>query len=497
MQNPDVLQNWLLGLDRRWYALLVGLTIGIVGAGIGLAVTLVGPVITAGGVIGALAGLYVLTSISAALYGLIAVLFLLPFGTLPFQLVFTPTLLDATIGAFILVYLFQWMSGRRRNINLTPVHLLLLVYILWLLLTFILGLRYAPPTSNILRQFAETLLSISLVFILVDLLRDPILLRRLVLVVLLAIGIEAVIVLGLYALPDDTATRLLQLLTRIGYPGSGVIRYIESNPALAERAIGTWVDPNTLGGAFAIAATMIAPQVFARKPVLRYRWLTAIVLAVVAAGLFLTYSRTSMAAFGIGLSLIAIARYRRLLAILVVVGALVLLLPQFQGYVERFLDAFTAGDLATQMRIGEYGDALNLISQYPFFGVGFTGTPSINLYTDVASMYLIMANQIGLIGVAIYLMTMFAVLIYGFSAWKFARQDDDLVAIHLGFHCALVAALINGIGDLYYFRIDFQASITLFWLVVALALASSRIAIERHEFYASRSAKLSKSTIDN
>jgi hypothetical protein len=497
MQNPDVLQNWLLGLDRRWYALLIGLMIGLVGACIGLAVTLVGPVITAGGIIGGLAALYVLTSISAALYGLIAILFLLPFGTLPFQIVFTPTLLDMAIGAFVLVYLFQWMSGRRRNIRLTPVHLLLLVYMLWLLLTFILGLRYAPPTANILRQFAETLLSISLVFVLVDLLRDPALLRRLVLVVLLAIGIEAVLVLGLYVLPDETATRVLQTLTRIGYPGSGVIRYIESNPALAERAIGTWVDPNTLGGAFAIAATMIAPQVFARKPVLRYRWLTMLILGLVAAGLFLTYSRTSMAAFGIGVLIIALARYRRFLLVLVAAGMLVLLLPQFQGYVERFLDAFTAGDLATQMRIGEYGDALNLISQYPFFGVGFTGTPSINLYTDVASMYLIMANQIGLIGVFIYISTMLAILFYGVSAWKYAKNDIELDAIHLGFHCALVAALINGIGDLYYFRIDFQASITLFWLVAALALSSSRIALEQGITQPLAASDVVKSTIDN
>jgi O-antigen ligase len=497
MQNPDILQNWLLGLDRRWYALLVGLLLGLIGAGIGLAVTLVGPVITAGGIVGALAATYVLTSISAALYGLIAVLFLLPFGTLPFQLVFTPTLLDMTIGAFVLVYLFQWMTGRRRNIRLTPVHLLLLVYLLWLVLTFILGLRYAPPTTNILRQFAETILSISLVFVLVDLLRDPLLLRRLVLVVLIAIGVEAVIVLVLYGLPDETATRALQVLTRIGYPGSGVIRYIESNPALAERAIGTWVDPNTLGGAFAIAATMIAPQVFAKKPVLRYRWLTVIVLALVAAGLFLTYSRTSMAAFGIGLFLIAVARYRRFLLILIIAGSLVLLIPQFQGYVERFLDAFTAGDLATQMRIGEYGDAINLISQYPVFGVGFTGTPSIDLYTSVASMYLIMANQIGLLGVAIYTVSMVAILLYGLAAWKYARNDSNLDAIHLGFHCALVAALINGIGDLYYFRIDFQASITLFWLVVALSLASSRIVLGRRDSEPLRSPPELKSTIDN
>ncbi|HEX2620307.1 MAG TPA: hypothetical protein VHL11_09175, partial [Phototrophicaceae bacterium] len=328
MLTSESIQNWFTSLDRRLYGLLIGGMIGVTGGVIGLMVTLLGPVITSGAILGGLAGVYVLTSVSAALYGMIFVLILLPFGTLPFSIGFTPTLLDMAIGAFLLVYLSQWMTGKRRGIRLTPIHSLIVLYVLWLLLAFVLGLRWAPPTANIIRQFAETLLSIGLVFVLVDLLRDPVLLRRLVFVVIVAIGIQAVLVLMLYMMPNDIAERVLLTLSRIGYPNGGIIRYIESNPALAERAIGTWVDPNTLGGALAIAATMIAPQVFARKPVLRYRWLTLIVLGMVALSLFLSYSRTSMAAFGIGLFLIAMTRYRRFLPLMVVVGLLIFLLPQ-------------------------------------------------------------------------------------------------------------------------------------------------------------------------
>lgn len=482
MLTPDAIQNWFMALDRRMYALMIGLLVGLTGVGLGLLVTLVNPVIAAGAIIGVLAGVYVITSISAALYALVAVLILLPFGTLPFSIGFTPTLLDMVIGAFLLVYALQWVTGKRRRVlNLTPPHGLIAIYLLWLILAFVLGLRWSPPTMNIIRQFAETLLSIGLVFVLVDLLRDPVMLRRLVLVVILAIGAQAFIALGLYVLPDAVAERLLIVLSRIGYPDGGVIRYIESNPALAERAIGTWVDPNTLGGALAIAATMIAPQVFAQKPVLRFRWLTLLVLGLVTVALFLTYSRTSMLAFALGLFLIAFMRYRRFIPLMLLGGGLVLLLPQAQGYIERFVDAFTGGDLATQMRIGEYTDSFRLISQYPLIGVGFTGTPEIGLYTDVANMYLIMANQIGVTGVLIYLVAMAGVLIYGLSAWRYARHDSELDAIHLGFHAALVTALINGIGDLYYFRVDFQASITLFWLTVALALASSYLILTQYE----------------
>lgn len=477
MRTDQQVQNWYTGLDPRLAGVLVGAAAGLLAGIVALMLALLGPVLTLGAVGGLLAGLYVLTSIQAALYGVVVVMMLLPFGTLPFSIGFTPSLLDVMLGAFFLVYVAQWMTGKRQDIRLTPVHGLLALYIVWLLVAFALGLRYGMPTPNLLKQFVETLLALLLPFILVDLVRDPATLRRLVLVVVLAVGAQAVIALGLWVLPERTAESLLRLLTRIGYPDNSIIRYIESNPALPERAIGTWVDPNTLGGALAIAAAMIAPQVFARRPVLPYRLLTLGVLGAVGVALLLTFSRTSMLAFGAGLAVIAVVRYRGFIPLMAGALLLILLLPQTRGYVERFIDAFTGGDLATQMRIGEYSDALTLISRYPLTGVGFTGTPDITVYTDVASMYLIMANQIGLVGVGLYLLVVGGVLVYGWRAWRYAHDDDALDSIHLGYHAALITALVNGIGDLYYFRVDFQASITLFWLTVALALTASRQAL--------------------
>jgi hypothetical protein len=159
--------------------------------------------------------------------------------------------------------------------------------------------------------------------------------------------------------------------------------------------------------------------------------------------------------------------------------ALVLVLPQTRGLVERFVEAFTAQDLATQMRLGEYGDSLELISRYPIAGAGFTGTPEIDLYTDVASMYLIMANQIGLVGVSLFALVIMGVSAYAAKAWRVAQHNPELRSIYLGCVAALIAALLNATADLYFFRLDFHASITLFWLVVALTLASSRLALER------------------
>jgi hypothetical protein len=226
----------------------------------------------------------------------------------------------------------------------------------------------------------------------------------------------------------------------------------------------------------AISATLVASQLFASRPVLRSRLLVFVLMALVGTALFLTFSRASILAFAAGLSVMVVARYRRYLPLLLGAGLLLLLLPPMQVFVDRFVQAFTGADLATQMRLGEYTDSLRLISQYPVFGVGFTGTPGRDLYTDVASMYLIMANQIGLVGLGIFLLTVTGVFIYGLRAWPSARRLPDLDAIHLGLHAALLAALVNAVADLYFFRLDFQASISLFWFIVALCLTSSRLA---------------------
>ena len=477
MRSANSLQIWISALDGRRYTLVVGFALGVVGAGIGLLIAGLGPLLAIAAIFGALVGLYVITDINIALYAIIATVMLLPFGVFPVKIAITPTLLDLALGGFLLVYVVQWMTGRRGGLHLTSVHALVAVYLMWLIFAFALGLRHASPTSAIIRQFAETILSISMVFILTDLLRNPAMLRRLVLVILLAIGAQAILAVALFLAPDALTESILVRLSRIGYPNGGVIRYIEDNPALGERAIGTWVDPNALGGILASAAIIIAPQIASKKPVLRYRWLTFAVFAVVGLALFLTASRAAFLALAAGMTLLALVRYRRMIPLLVMGALLFLVLPQTQDYIDRMLQAFQGADLATQMRLGEWSDSIELIGRYPLVGVGFTGTPEIDIYTDVANMYLIMANQIGLTGVFIFLLAMGGVFLFGARAWKHAKHDPDLAAIHLGYHAALLTALVNAVADLYFFRLDFQSSITWFWLIVALCVASSRLVL--------------------
>jgi O-antigen ligase len=154
---------------------------------------------------------------------------------------------------------------------------------------------------------------------------------------------------------------------------------------------------------------------------------------------------------------------------------LFLLLPVTQGYVARFVEGFLGTDLATQMRFGEYRDALSLISRYPVFGVGFAGSPDIDLYLGVANVYLTIGQQMGVLGLVGFFSVMAVVFGYAYFNRGYFRGNDRLDPIWLGFHAALVGSLVVGIIDHYIFNIDFHHAVTLFWLFIALAVAGTRV----------------------
>jgi O-antigen ligase len=195
----------------------------------------------------------------------------------------------------------------------------------------------------------------------------------------------------------------------------------------------------------------------------------------------LTFSRGAMAGLALALLVIALARYRRLLWLLALVGVLVLLLPVTQSYVGHFVEGVRGEDLATQMRLGEYKDAFILISRYPLLGVGFAGAPEIDIYLGVSSAYLLIAEQMGLVGLAAFGLVMGSVLVWAFSQRRAveaaeARGPVGLPAQWLGLLAGLLAALVVGVLDHYFFQLSFQSAGTLFWLYVGLLLAATRIA---------------------
>jgi len=196
--------------------------------------------------------------------------------------------------------------------------------------------------------------------------------------------------------------------------------------------------------------------------------------------MILTFSRGSLVGLGAALFLLAAIRYRRLLPILILLAAIFLLLPQTQGYIDHFISGVQVEDRATQMRFGEYKDAFILISRYPWVGVGFTDAPDIDLYIGVSNLYLLIAEQMGMIGLVAFFLVMLVFFIYTAWAHRHARRDDGLEAILLGFQLAIAGALVGGIFDHYLFNINFPHMSAIFWMYIGLALATARLMTDIH-----------------
>jgi O-antigen ligase len=381
------------------------------------------------------------------------------------------------LGATVGVWALRIVTGRQRTMITAPITLPLVIFILAAVFAFIFGLGNGPLTSNLIRHFAELLLSLGFVLVVIDYCAQWELLERLVKVILLTGAGAAVIAIVLWLLPDFTANDILNALQRVGYPGGFVIRYIEENPELSERAIGTSVDPNALGGLLLMIGALAGPQLVAKRPILP-RWLILATIGLIFIALVLTFSRGAMLGLVAGLGYIAVLRYRRLIPYIALAGLLLLLLPFTQEYVGRFLEGFQGTDLATQMRFGEYSDAFSLINRYPLFGVGFAGSPDIDLYLGVASVYLTIGQQMGFLGLLSFTAVFIVLFGFAFLNRQYFKGHEQIDPIWLGLHAAVVGGLVAGIFDHYLFNIGFHHAVTIFWLLVGLAVAATRLGSE-------------------
>ena len=421
-------------VSRHWLTMLAALAIcAALALAAGFLLAEVGPLFVGLGLAGGAVALWMLRDIEVAYAAVIGVVTLLPFGSFPFRIGFTPTLLDAALGGLFLVWLLQIITGKGRRLISTGLGLPVLVFLALAVVAFVLGMGHAPLTSYIIRHFGEIILSGLLFFLVVNTVRDWSRLERLARLLMVCAFIAAFLGVILYVMPDDPATDVLSLLRVVGYPsGPGVLRYIRDNPELAERAVSTSVDPNVLGSLLNMTIALTVPQLYAARPLIRRRYVLPI-LGVMGLCLGMTMSRGSMVGVAAPLVVMAVAKYRKLLWILLLALVLVLLLPQTQDLIGHMIEGFFFEDLATQMRLGEYKDAIIMISRYPVLGVGFSGSPDVDTYIGVACVYLLIAQQMGLVGLAAFLATM---------AFVFVRFWRTRAAAWMLDHCSeLFAAL--------------------------------------------------------
>ncbi len=460
------------------WSLLATLAICLaVGALTGAFIALLNPLWATVLLAGVAGGLLMLRSRQFTFLVIVAVICLLPFGSLPLNVGFSPTFLNLALGVLFLIWAARVATGLQEPWVSSPLSPAVFIFLLLTFGAFAAGLAHAQLTATSLRKFAEIPLGIAVFFAVLNHVRTRRDLEQLTTWLMLGGAAAAALGIFLYVVPQALAIRLLSALRIFRYPtGPDVLRFIESNPDLPMRAISTSVDPNVLGTLLILTMGLAAPHLFEPRPFLKRIWLVAIV-GMSGVCLLLTYSRSSLAGLAAGLLLLGAARrYRRVLVVMVLAGLLLLFLPQTQTYVSHFAEGVQGQDLATQMRFGEYKDAFILIGRYPWLGVGFIDSPDIDLYLGVSCLYLLIAEEMGFIGLAAFLICLALFFLVIFFAWRRGRAPT-LVPWLMGPAVAIAAGLAGGVLDHTIF--SYSHMLTLFFLIVGLGAVAARLAQER------------------
>lgn len=459
---------WIRGLTAVAVCLLAGLPVGAI---IGLFGWLYG----SAALVGLVLGYLMLREILVGLVVLIAVICLLPFAALPINLGFSPTLLDLVLLMLFFVWIGEIATRKRSEFIASPPTTAVLAFVSLAVVSFIAGLTHSRLTANVIRHFAEILLSVLVVLLVMNTVRTTKELKIVVTALMLFGFAAAMIGVVLYVLPEEVSVRLLSLLRVVRYPtGPDVLRYIEDNPELPLRAVSTSIDPNVLGGMLIFVITLTLAQLPARQPLLPRKWLWAMLITM-ALCLILTFSRGSFAGAAAALLLLGVLRHRRMLWVSLVVVAVMLALPPSQVYVRHLVEGLRGQDLATQMRLGEYKDAFILISRHPWLGVGFAGTPEIDTYLGVSCVYLLIAEEMGVLGLLAFLAALGSFLARFLGAWRRCPRDCEVEPLLLGTCLAVVGAMTGGVLDHYLFNLDFPHATALLWLTVGLGAAAIRL----------------------
>lgn len=478
-QESPAAYQWGKPESYRMLPLHVGLLAVVIGLAAGAGIVLFGTTATVVVLLLLAFGLAVFTWPELGVLAFIAVASLLPFAVLPVQFVFNFTLVDVTLTTLLAAWLF-WAVQRERPIVSSVFNTLVCIYLGFALVSFLLGLTYSISPER-LRLFMKSINSTLLFFGALNCVRTWASLRRAIIALLMGGWAAAGIALALLSLPEGTVVQLLSALGPLGYPtGPEALRTIADTRIL--RAIGTSIDPNVLGGLLMMASALLAGQVLSPRPLLD-RWMLWLMLATTVVALMATQSRSAMGGLAVGVLIVAAVRDRRVVVLMLSGMAILLLfpdvvsqvIPQARVIVDRLHSGLAFQDRAAAMRLDEYANALNTISRYPWFGIGFGEPPSVDLYLGVSSIYLLIGQEMGLIGLSSFL----AVL--GMVAWRTIvgfreAWNEEIRGALLSLGAAMGAAAAAGLLDHYYVNIVFPHMVGLFWLYVGLTVVASRLA---------------------
>jgi putative inorganic carbon (hco3(-)) transporter len=208
-------------------------------------------------------------------------------------------------------------------------------------------------------------------------------------------------------------------------------------------------------------------------------------------GICLTLSRGAGLGIYLAILFLSIAKKKKLLT-LILVGILIGLPFVLPKNIKQWAKEVNYNPLVliyNQDRISIYSNTINMIKHHPFIGVGLNTfsknygkykTEAAEKYCHTAdtiyahNIYLQTAGEVGLLGLAMFLLFLFQVFRRALLVWR-RLSDEYLKITALSLIACLIAFLVNGLTEtsLYYPRV-----VMIFWYLIGISLSLNRLAKE-------------------
>lgn len=249
-----------------------------------------------------------------------------------------------------------------------------------------------------------------------------------------------------------------------------------------KRATAAFPDSNVLGIYLSVIIPLIAGlALFYFKGRQKILMLGATIL--VLAGIILTFARGTALAVFFSIFFISICRKNKIVPLIFLSILLIFLFVMPKGIKDwaRQVNYNPVRFMLNDDRISIYRNAINMIKQHPFIGVGVNTFAKNYLKYKLPepegaktgdTMYahnhfLHMAGEIGLLGLGVFFWMLFRLFKRGAYIYRNIK-DDYLKIVSLSVAACLIAFLINGLTEtsLYYARVAM-----IFWYMAGFYLA--------------------------
>ncbi len=274
---------------------------------------------------------------------------------------------------------------------------------------------------------------------------------------------------------------LIVISVLIGITGLVQLRFLPDLTQLAKtagydphinRLVGSWLDPNYIGGFFAFIATLFAPVTIAAfqkkhphypKPLNRYLLLSFLIFLIILT--FLTYSRSAYLALAIGFFIVGIYQSRLTLLTLFLVAIIgISVSPRAQERVgelytsinSTLFPSYEIQDATARLRLQNWEQTWQLINEKPIIGHGynllstvklnrgFVASSDIHSASGSDSSLLTIFATTGILGLLAFSFFYLKIL---FFSWKNFRQQRRTAIgdFSLGLFSAILGLLIHSL----------------------------------------------------